>query len=354
MLTIIVPTRNRPVMVKSQIQFYTQQNLPYRLVYIDASDPEIYEENLQTLKDHGSEIDCAILRAKPNDQTNPTRRINNQFRDHLSKFKTKYVCQSGDDDFYLVPFLSKGIARLEGDPSLASCTGACVQVTTKNDEFLDVGPGLGQISIMPTTNSLCDEGFYRVRENITAYRCATYGIIRKSVWKGCYLGFSEENMESANIEQLMSSVILASGKVDRLAEPLFVRHLHKRNGDSDRHDLSYDVFAESYPERTEMFCTQIGRILRDRNVPMPDDWCDQIRTAFRNFSMASTLTAYRLKVDDWAGFEKRKHVRDVIVDHHMKSLLEEALTYVSRNTKHGLHDPRSASFHRQGLLAPNT
>lgn len=348
-LTVVIPTRNRPVLVRNQLKFYEQQGLPYELLYVDASDPEIRYANRNAIAEFSSRLSCRLVEANPNGLKNPARRINEQIRKHIPSIQTPFVCQSGDDDFFMVRGLMAAVQRLNEAPDLSACSGHCILVNTGTSAEANETQRSAQISAFEMADSRDDDAFVRVRNNIAIFANVSYSIKRLNVWKRSYEWFSEEGMESGHIETLMSASVLASGKVERLNELLILRHYHHRNDESERKDLSYDVFDPGFGQRVDAFCTRIKAILQRAGVRCPHDADEQIRLASIYMALSSAKGQLNETVRTWRVGKVKKSAQDVVNHCCDKNALQAALRIVTDNALIGLIDPVTNSFNRDGL-----
>lgn len=348
-LTVVVPTRNRPHLVRNQLKFYEQQGFPYELLYVDASNAEIRDANRRTIAEFSRRLNCRVVDASPNGLTNPARRINEQIREHIPGIQTPFVCQSGDDDLFMVRGLDAAVRRMNDAADLSACGGHCILVRTGNNENASPNQRSGQISVFETANSRDDDAYVRVRNNIAIFANVSYSVKRLDVWKRSYEWFSEEGMESGHIETLMSAAVLASGKVERIDELLILRHYHHRNDESERRDLSYEVFDPDFGQRVEAFCTRVKGILDRARVPCPPDADDQIRLAIIHMALSSAKGQLQEKVLGWRAGKSKRSANEVVNQCCDKDAMLAALETVADNTVHGLADPATNSFNRDGL-----
>lgn len=354
LLTLVIPTRNRSHLVRNQIEYYGSTDFPYKMIYIDASDHEEYNQNVEFVRQAPKDLNVRLYRAKPSLDRNPARRINDQFREIIDDINSKYVCQSGDDDFFFETGLRKAVAELDHDADLSACGGYCLLATTGPREQADGDADSGEITIMATTNATNVDPFLRVRDNVAHFSSTTYYVSRREIWRKCYFGFSEAGLESGLIEQLMCAVLLANGQVKRLDMPFVLRHLHARNGEVGRVDLSYDIFDPGFYERIDSFCAQIGGILEEANVNLPVDWKETIRLGIISMSLKNTSRAYGEKVRSWYHSVPKPRIRDLLGEREDKALFDSMLQKVADNAMKGLTDPKTGSFLQKGLApAPN-
>jgi len=61
MLTLIIPTRNRPHFLKRVLEYYKKTLWPYTLFIADASDPEYFEEIASWVRDSGKSLNITVL-----------------------------------------------------------------------------------------------------------------------------------------------------------------------------------------------------------------------------------------------------------------------------------------------------
>jgi glycosyltransferase domain-containing protein len=350
-LTIVIPTRNRPILIKNQLRYYARLKLTYDLVYIDASDENIHQENIHSLGNFQDTLRCTILRANPNDLQNPARRINEQIRDYLDEVRTKYVCQSGDDDLFIPSGLDTAVENLEQDPELSACGGYCIQANTRNDHRPEQEKGTASITHFTMANLIMEDPYVRVRNFIAHFANVSFAVKRLSVWKDCYTAFSEEGMESGLIELLMSSVVLAQGTVKRADDLLLMRHYHHRNDDIGREDHSYDLFDPEFSNRVDRFRLEIGRLFNKYSVPIPENWDVEILQAVQNMALNSASQQVNKSIRNWGEhtLAPRETAWNIASTYCSENVLKLLIGTINENTVHGLRDPSTRSFSLDGL-----
>jgi glycosyltransferase domain-containing protein len=350
-LTVVIPTRNRPYLVKNQIRYYSKIEIPYRVIYIDASDLATYEKNLESLKKFGRNIECDIFRASSNNIKNPALRINEQFREILHEINTPFVCQSGDDDFFIPKGLENTVKELRNNPELSACGGYCIQAMTRNDNHPTQDSNSAALSVWSMANSLSDSAYQRVRNFVARFANVSFSVKRTAVWKDCYEAFSDDGLESGLIELLMSTVVLAQGKVKRGNNVLMMRHYHHRNDDIGRKDDSYNVFDPAYGERIDKFISQIGRIFDAYSVDRPDEWQKEMELAVRFMSLNATKQGIAKLTDAWNEnkFAPIQSASEVANKLGHQPTIKSALQTIADNTLNGLSDPATRSFSMEGL-----
>lgn len=347
-LTIVIPTRNRPYLVKNQVKFYNSVRFSFKILYIDGSDVEIHEENLRNIAAYGQNIDCKIARAKPNEFVNPARRINEQFRDHLDSIETEFVCQSGDDDFYLESGIRQQIQRLRERHDLSACGGIYLHVMTRNLASPNLNSREGHLSIWPAAHRMSSNAFERIRNNVTTPFNVSYAVKRTKIWKDCFSHFSENEMESAHIEQLMSAVVLARGKVERIPTISLIRHYHHRNDDSMRLDETYNVFNPDFERRANLFLDNFRTLFDLYDLDVPKDWRKQLIIGFRICALHDTSVQLRRVTRDWIQSGDKDKIetetKEVLRKYGDSTLIQNIVEFIVDNTLNGLNGQEANSF----------
>ncbi len=124
-ITIIIPTRNRFDELKRLIFYYKDQKFTGNIFLVDSSQIKIFKKTKNFLKNF------------KNKKIKHFRYIGRPFectKFVTNKIKTKYVCWSGDDDFYIVNAIKKSIKILERNREIDALNGLSIvtKLTKRN------------------------------------------------------------------------------------------------------------------------------------------------------------------------------------------------------------------------------
>lgn len=120
MLTIVIPTLNRPSFLLRLLRYYAKQGLDYQIVVADSSqlDKQIPLLTIEALVKEGLNLE---YRQISNDILYVEKLLG-----VLSDVKTKYVALGADDDFFVPGTLADAIAFLNAHPEYSAFHGKAV------------------------------------------------------------------------------------------------------------------------------------------------------------------------------------------------------------------------------------
>jgi glycosyltransferase domain-containing protein len=274
----------------------------------------------------------------------PTVRINEQVRSAFSLIQTKYVCNSGDDDFHVYNGLRKILCRLEADETLSVCSGLGIQVNT-----VESNEPIGQTKFFKQTMSMWNDPFTRVRNYIALFSNLSYAVHRTDVWKFSYASLNEFEFPNTFVEILQAVIPLALGKVDRLNEVYVLRHSHHRNAYStvEQGDTSLDIFHDTFLSGLRRFSQRVIDLLRSCNVDMPEDAREQIESSLKYMAYRNSVSLYGVKPRDWFPEPEGRETVAFLLEQRDKFLMDTlrpGFNAIRDNTINGLNDPRTQSF----------
>jgi glycosyltransferase domain-containing protein len=347
-LTLVIPTKNRSILLENQLKYYANMNFPYGILYVDASDPQIYQKNVEAVNSLSQRLACRIVRATPKMDDNPARRINRQLIDHAHEISSEFVCQTGDDDFLMINGVEAAISALASDSSLAGCGGHCLLATTKSSKH----PNLDEKSVIlgnfRASNLVADNAFERVHESINHFGNISYAIKRRDIWHRTLIGFDYGEMEGIMIEMLMGAVAVAHGKVRRLEKLLLIRHQHHRNDETGRQDDSFDILHPHFAARVAAFTEAVLSILADADAPRPSNAETEITNAFKFQVLKKAWRFVRQNVQDWPPPQSEPSVEAILASTGSPAETQRVYDIIADNTLRGLSSPQTNSFNSHG------
>jgi glycosyltransferase domain-containing protein len=165
MLTIVIPTFNRELIVLDCMKYWSQKP-SINILILDGSENPIKQEKLKNL---GSNIAYHHIPKDPFERLS----ISTSF------VSTKYVAMLSDDEFFTDYGISKCIEALEKDSELISCIGHCIGFNFINTSIscFEKYPGFKGYSIMHDSTS------DRVSYHMSNYQVSScYSIYRTEYW----------------------------------------------------------------------------------------------------------------------------------------------------------------------------
>ncbi|WP_029008364.1 TIGR00180 family glycosyltransferase [Azospirillum halopraeferens] len=115
MLTLIVPTYNRPELLARLLRHLAAESISWPVVVMDSSRPDAAAANRAGLTGTGLDIDHIVLPGS----TTPF----DKFRDGFARVRTPYAVLCADDDVVIPAALGECVRFLEEHPSFAAAHG---------------------------------------------------------------------------------------------------------------------------------------------------------------------------------------------------------------------------------------
>jgi glycosyltransferase domain-containing protein len=94
-LTVVIPTRNRPVFLNRLMKYYRSQATKHRTIIADSSDAELYEESRQSLAPFEGQYPVDHL------QFPAEISFESKLQQAYARVETPFVVTGSDDDFHI-------------------------------------------------------------------------------------------------------------------------------------------------------------------------------------------------------------------------------------------------------------
>jgi len=163
-ITIIIPTRNRFDEVKKLLLYYKNFDFKGHIFLLDSSKESIFQKTKK------------YLRELKNKKVKHYRFIGRPFEctKHVSnKINTKYVCWSGDDDYYIIQGIKDSISILEKNKKIDALNGLSIVAKINSKRF----------SIYDSFYSINPKPVERLRKILSNYRVPIFSIFRTNIFK---------------------------------------------------------------------------------------------------------------------------------------------------------------------------
>lgn len=167
-LTILIPTRNRFENIKKIINYYQYYNYTAKIFIVDSSRKKIFLETKNYIKNNNNiNIKHYRFLGRPFECS--------KFITH--KIKTKYVCWSGDDDFYIVSGLKKFIKILNNNKKINAINGFTLTASIKKENLIK------RYAIYDNFYSLKKKPIERLTQILNKYRVPFWCVFRTDIFK---------------------------------------------------------------------------------------------------------------------------------------------------------------------------
>jgi glycosyltransferase domain-containing protein len=113
--TLVIPTYNRPALLKRLVQYYCKRAGPMNLLVLDSSRPEVAQENANVLASYG---DCVRHVVFPG-----TTPLAAKLSQGLALVQTPYASLCADDDLVFPKRLHEAVAFLDDHPDYVCAHG---------------------------------------------------------------------------------------------------------------------------------------------------------------------------------------------------------------------------------------
>ena len=214
-LTILIPTKNRHFHIKRILKYYSDFSFNGFIIFFDSSKKSIYKKNLKEIKkSKNHKISIVRYSALP-------FQCFSKFN-HL--IKTKYVCYSGDDDYFVISGLQESIKLLR-KKKIIGINGNSMSVETTGLNYNSIN----SIGDYENYSSVSKNAFNRVKFMLDKYRVPLFSVFKskefkkmlrnvpnkKNIQKCPWRGVSDELIESFNLTYL--------GSISHFNKPFMLR-----------------------------------------------------------------------------------------------------------------------------------
>ena len=128
LVTVIIPTRNRATYLRVLLNYLNHPGLPFRIVVLDAGDPELSQKIKENIGDWSGQLDVRYEKAITVDSPRSSIRFYQQLAALLPSIESPYVGVLADDDHYIARGLTEIASALRDGPEVAVCSGVAGQV----------------------------------------------------------------------------------------------------------------------------------------------------------------------------------------------------------------------------------
>lgn len=140
-LTLMIPTRNRPIFLRRVLDYYRRVHWPYSIFIADASDSGIFEETASQVRALKKNLEITH-QSFPSDLG-----VHATWAQMLEKVETPFAIVSGDDDFLIPQALQRCAAFLNTHPDYSLASGFAVRPTVRQTaqegfEVVDMQAGI--------------------------------------------------------------------------------------------------------------------------------------------------------------------------------------------------------------------
>ena len=214
MITILIPTYNRPGYLKRILAYYDDYRVAYNIVVADGSSDEIKKVNKETVSSFPS------LRIQHLAEYSPDTHPLNRLADALKHVDTHYCVFCADDDFVTPNGISQSVDFLDKNPDFAIAHGRYISFRLKKaggeEERFHWRPLYSHASIT------FSDAETRLRHHLSSYSIPTFYAVHRTDFLRVIFAETARFTDDARFGELLPSMLaLIYGKMKCL-EVLYV------------------------------------------------------------------------------------------------------------------------------------
>jgi glycosyltransferase domain-containing protein len=220
-VTIIIPTKNRTKFIKRQLQYYDRSKFTGFLFFGDASDDDVYEENVKLIDQFSNTLKIKHFHDKEKSSEQVTS-------DLVKLVTTKYMTLLPDDDLIITPAIEECIEYLDKNNDYSAAHGKAYEMTInygKADAFGRLTGMTPYRMISTDENSAID----RIKTYFNYVTNINMAIIRTEIAVDAYRACNGLDYYFSSLlfgELTHGSFVLTKGKIKELNCTYLVRQVH--------------------------------------------------------------------------------------------------------------------------------
>jgi glycosyltransferase domain-containing protein len=229
-LTIVIPTKNRLDFFYKIVDYYSHKDFTCKILFIDSSNKIIFNTKKKYI-DSKKQTKIKILHV--------IGYAHEVIKLSLHHIRTKYVAQSGDDDFYILSGLKAAISFLENNNSYIGAFGK-IYLTTKFQS--------NNIAKLYNKNSKSlnnNESYSRLMSLISNYFTLFFSVIDTKQYKKSYNDLEKKKYPSMQFyDELQLSFILSIlGKFKKINHDFLLRFVGHTRNQLPKFDFNKEVIS---------------------------------------------------------------------------------------------------------------
>jgi len=342
MLTVLIPTKNRPYVVANQIKYLDSAKFPFHVIYVDASNDDLFSKLSNYLNQADLNVSVEHHKAIKVDSDFVASRSYQQTREGLKLVRTPYVVFAGDDDYHHPDGLMELVSALDAEPDASTCGGMGVVLTTfreQGSEGFKMLPGKS-----PTPLVGAADPFFRVQQHLATYSASYFNVRRTDLSLQAMEAVSNWEIPGGMTEVLESLSLAALGKFLRIPKWFLTRHIHHRSASSTT-TSGFDLLHPQFQENYFKFEDELFSVLHRLGITVPNGGRRDIQEAFKYFIIQKNQKynhlpgEYQTETPDYGRFVRQFADESGVAGSIAKMMMDHAVT----NYRYFLGDPESTS-----------
>jgi len=255
--TLVIPTYNRPAMLKRLVGFYARRLGRLNMLVLDSSRPEVFQENAAMLASYGDWMQHL--------QFSGDVPMAVKLHRGLAQVRTRYVSFCADDDLVFPGGIEIAMAFLDRSPDYVTAHGRYLN--------FDARPGYDTLDVWLEYAGPGNESAHpgaRIFRLFQRYESLFYGMFRTPDLQDIFAGVAAQ--PTLHYQELFQSVAtLIKGKVHRFADFYAARQSGAAAEPTRERWQTFDWFAQNpreLMEHYERYCAQLDEFY-DRHGAAP-------------------------------------------------------------------------------------
>ena len=234
MITLVIPTRNRPHFLLRALSYYSDCRFGHPIVIADSSDEEHLRRGEFALKSIAGRLSVAH-EVFPSDTP-----VLAKLSGVLDEVETPYVVLGSDDDFFVPEALGQAVRFLETHADFGLAHGEATLFGLRS------GTVHGEIAWMkpyPQRMIAQETGASRLLDHLSHYTSTWYSVHRTDLLRGALRQAAPLELDYYFLEMVPSCLAVIKGKAMKMEGYYMVRQSHPGTTSSAGKGSSFDPFA---------------------------------------------------------------------------------------------------------------
>jgi len=277
MLTIVIPTRNRPDFLARLLLYYERVSCPYPILVGDSSDGDCRKEVLNLINHFSKKLSLSLREHPHNPTHGPGEGTISCMAHILNDIQTPYVAFNADDDFLIPRTLKKCVEFLEGHPDYSTVHGEAVLFALK-DGFVG-----GEIQATSRYSQRALEfplATKRLFENLRKFLTTEFSVKRTSLMRKTWQVLHQLHLDNYWGELLVSCLSVIDGKVKKLEDLYMVRQGHLLQTGAVSRGLFTWLASQNFAEQHRLFSDCLSRALVQCGALNEEEARELVKKAF--------------------------------------------------------------------------
>ena len=229
LLTLIIPTRNRPRFLERALEYYGRQRLRCPVLVVDSSDERL-ERAAASAPSMGNGVEVRWREAPPRTS------LTDKLAQVAGMIETPYVVIGSDDDFFVPQALAQAVTFLEAHQDYSAAHGTAALFALRSGTVH--GP-IAWVSEYRQRTLQASRPSRRLLAHLRSYMTTWYSVQRTADWREHVRSAARLELDAYFSEVLQSGLSVVCGRIKKLKGLYMARQAH---GDQETNRSPQDFF----------------------------------------------------------------------------------------------------------------